>query len=227
MAMTKIEMERHRAAYYQHLSDATSALKRKAFREAMVSAVHSWDHIDGMMQYERKYESKESFSIQGIDLVLKYAPLLLDFESLDKLDALLKSQRRIAKNASANLEDAIARARATMWDAHRLWNQIESQAEVSHDKLRTELGGDQDRWRSLTEEWQEIELITRLPVGGSYRLSLSTDMNEVVLAKCPACGALARAPKAKLLQDRHCPKCTATVSFVLLARDPENARLER
>ncbi len=225
--MTKIEMERHTAAYYQHLSRAISALKRKAFGEAMVSAVCSWDHIDGMMQYERKYESKESFTVEGIDLVLKYAPLLFDFESLDKLEALLKSQRRIAKNASANLEDGIARARATMWDAHRLWNQIESQPEVTHDKLRAELGGDQDRWRSLADEWQKSELIVQLPAGGSYRLSLSTDMNEVALAKCPACGALAKAPKAKLLQERHCPKCAATVSFVLLARDSANTRLER
>jgi hypothetical protein len=218
--MNKTEMELHRAAYHQHISDAKSALKQKAFREAMTSAVSSWDHLDGMMQYERKYESKESFSVEGIDLVLKYAPLLFDIESLDKLEALLKSQRRIAKHVSANLEDGVARARAAMWDAHRLWNQIESRSEVRQDKLRAELGGDQDRWRALADAWQEIGLISRMSDSGSYRLSLSTNMNEAALARCPACAAVAKAPKARFLEERHCPKCGATVSFVLLAREP-------
>ena len=35
-------------------------------------ALSSWDYIDGMMQYERRYNGEEFASIQGIDVILKY-----------------------------------------------------------------------------------------------------------------------------------------------------------
>jgi hypothetical protein len=217
--MTKAEMEAHRDAYYQHLSDAKSALERKAVPDAISLAISSWDHIDGMMQYERKYESKESFDVEGIDLVLNYAPLLFDLSSLERLEALVKNQRRIAKLVNHDLDASIARARARIWDAHRLWNQLEGRRNQSYDTAAAELGGDRDRWRPLAEAWCELGIVSRRAIGRSYALAFSTDMDESVAAKCPTCGFIAKAPKAKLLELRHCPKCRAKVSFVLLAAE--------
>ncbi|HET6329093.1 MAG TPA: hypothetical protein VFG04_30700 [Planctomycetaceae bacterium] len=216
--MKNSELEDHRNAYYEHISNAKAALKQKAFHQAMRFAACSWEHIDGTIQYERKKESKESFNLEGIDLVLHYAPLIFDAESLDNLESRLKGQKRIAKHADINFEHGLAKARAVMWDAHRLWNQIELRREVRQDKLRTEFGGDQDQWRALAEAWQEIGLIVRVPADSSYRLSFTTDMSEATTARCPTCGAVAKAPKAKFLEKRHCPKCGAAVSFVLLGR---------
>jgi hypothetical protein len=220
--MTKADMQSHRDAYYACISEAKSAHKLGHFRQVVTSAVSSLDHIDGMMQYERKYENKESFSIEGIDLALKYAPLLFDFETLDKLETLLKTQRRIAKHGPANLEHGLSHARAAMWEARRFWNHLESHGETRQDQIRSTLGGDQHQWRVLAEAWQEMGLVSRTPENGSYRLSLSTDMDRVALGKCPACAAVAKAPKTKFLEKRHCPKCGATVLFVLLARAPAN-----
>ena len=190
--MTKTEMEDHKNAYYEHVANAKAALKQRSFHQAIRFAACSWEHIDGMIQYERKYEGRESLNLEGIDLVLHFAPLLFDAESLDNLESRLKGQKRIAKHADTNFEHSLARARAVMWDAHRLWNQIGLRTEVRQDKLRTEFGGDQDQWRALAEAWQEIGLIVRVPDGGSYRLSLTTNMSEATTARCPTCGAVAK-----------------------------------
>jgi hypothetical protein len=58
-------------------------------------------------------------------LVIEYGPLLFDIDSLDKLDLLLKTQRRIDKNTSDNLAEKSLAARESLRDAHRLWNHLE------------------------------------------------------------------------------------------------------
>jgi len=93
--MTKAEMEAHRAQYYELIAKARAARQDGRYREAVELAMSSWEYVDGMMQYERKYDDKKFSSIEGIDLVLEYAPILFDAESLDKLEFLLKKQRRL------------------------------------------------------------------------------------------------------------------------------------
>ena len=118
-------MEAHRVQYHLVIAKAHAAEQAGLYREAIASALSSWDHIDGMMQYERKYEEASVSNFDGIDLVLRYAPLLFDFESLDKLESLLKNQRRIAKNSTGNLSERLGPARELMWVAHRVWNDFE------------------------------------------------------------------------------------------------------
>ena len=77
--MKKAEMEDHRAEYQALMSKARSAEREGFCRRAVELALASWDHIDGMMQYERRYENKEFANVQGIEMILKYAPLLFDF----------------------------------------------------------------------------------------------------------------------------------------------------
>lgn len=217
--MTKIEMESHQAEYDALVSNAHRALQQGLYGEGVRLAISSWDYIDGMMQYERKYEEREFHSIETIDIVLHFAPLLFDFESLDKLELRLKSQRRIEKNTSEDLGQNLAKARALLWDAHRLWNHLERQSECRQDELRRTLGGDQDRWRSMAESWERMGLIRRTPEAGSYRLALSTRMDAPFSAKCPSCGAVGKAPKRKLLEELACPKCRAKVLFVFISRE--------
>lgn len=218
MAMTKAEMEAHRAQYFVLVSDARDAQQNGLYKKAVEAAVSSWDYVVGMMQYERKYEQKESVSVEGIEIVLKLAPFLLDLGSLEKLAALLKSQRRIEKHASGALASGIETAKALLWDAYRLWQHLEAHPDARQDALRATFGGDQDRWRGMAETWEKMELIRRTPEGGSYRLALSTRRDEPTLAKCPGCGVVAKAAKAKLFAEVTCPKCRKVVEFVLLNR---------
>lgn len=226
MAMKKADMEGHRAEYQSLMVKAWSAEREGLYRTAVELALSSLNHIDGMMQYERRYESKEFDSIQGIDMILKYAPLLLDFNSLDTLETLLKNYRRIDKNTSESLADKLAKARVLMWDTHRLWDHLERNPETRQDGLRRVLGGDQDQWRSVANAWEKMGLLRRTPEGGSYRLALSTRMGELVSAKCPSCGGVVNAPKAMFLEKLACPECRTTVLFVILSTETSTGTKE-
>ena len=217
MAMKKAEMEAHQAEYDALIAEARSAEREGMFSRAVELAFSSWDHIDGMMQYGNRYKEKEFSSISGIDIVLRYAPLLLDLHSLDVLQDLLKSAKRIERNTSEDMSAKLAAARSLTWDAHRLWDHIERNPGARQDKLREALGGDQDKWRSIAETWEKMGLLGRTPEAGSCRLALATRMGGVVDAKCPACGNVVNGPKAMLLEASACPHCGQTVLFVILA----------
>jgi hypothetical protein len=217
VALKKAEMEAHRDAYLAILSSVYRAIQRGAYQEAVDIAQTSWPYIDGMMQYARKYEERDFASVELIDVVLKYAPLLFDIKSLDSIDGLLDEQRRIERNTSKDLGDELNAAKSRMWDAHRLWNHLERHPEARQDELRATLGGNQESWRSVAEVWEKMGLIRRTPEAGSYRLALVTSLDAVVPGKCPACGHIATAPKAALLEELGCTQCKTTVLHVLLS----------
>lgn len=217
MAMSKAEMESHRAEYHARLSQARSELEKKDFGKAIAFAMSSWEYILGMMQHERKYEKREFDSVEALEIVLKHAPPLFYFESLEALETLLKNQRQIDRHASDDLADKLAQARARMWDAHRMWSYLERTAPIIQNKLFDVLGGDQGRWRPIVEAWEEAGLVRRTPDAGSWLLSFATRLNDSQTAKCPACGAIVQASKTKFLEEQACPKCREKVLFVLLS----------
>lgn len=219
MAMKKADMEAHRAKYHALMSEARLAERAGLYRKAIESALASWDHIDGMIQFERKYEGKGFASIPTVEIILRYAPLLLDFQSLDALEILLKNFRRIERDTSDSLADKLARARARMWDNHRLWDHLERHPDIRQNELRRVLGGDQAQWRSVADAWEKMGLLRRTPEGGSYRVALSTRLGEPVPAKCPSCGEVVKAPKAIFLEKTACPECREDVLFVILSRE--------
>jgi hypothetical protein len=177
----------------------------------------AWEHIDGMMQYDRKYLNREFTTIPAIEMILKYAPLLLAFLTLDILEDLLKTYKRIERDTSDDMGDKLAKSRARMWDNHRLWGHLENHPDVMQDDLREALGGDQGYWRSVAEGWEKMGLLRRIPEGASYRLALLTRMGQVVSGKCSSCGDIAQAPKAMFLEEMTCPKCRTAVQFVILS----------
>ncbi len=217
MAMKKDELEHHQRQYQALMADAQAAEQAGLYRAVVEKALESWEHIDGMMQYERRYNKKEFASVPAIELTLKYAPLLLDFASLDRLESLLKDCRRIEKNTSHDLAAKLAAARALMWDAHSLWDHLERNPGLRQDELRKLLGGRQQRWSDMAETWEKMGLLRREPEAGTYRLTLSTRLGEIVSVKCPACGNIAEAPKAMCLEETPCPECQARVLFVVLS----------
>jgi hypothetical protein len=218
MAMKKAEMESHRTEYAAAMTAAHAAERDGLFRRTVELVLASLEHVDGMMQYERRYEQREFDSVEGVDLVLKYAPVLLDFTSLNALESLLKDTRRIEKNTAVNLADRLADARARMWQAHHLWEHLERHANVQEDRLQAHLGGRKKDWQSLIAVWEAMGLLRRIWEGGTCRLELSTRLGEVVPAKCFACGEIAEAPKSMFLEALTCPECGQQASFVILVR---------
>ncbi|MEX0742122.1 MAG: hypothetical protein WD079_04935 [Phycisphaeraceae bacterium] len=215
--MKKSEMQAHAAEYDRLLGEAHSAQRQGLYRAAVDCAFSAWDHVDGMMQYRRKYQDEDFESIRAIEIVLHYAPLLLDLKSLDTLAEVLKSSRRLEKNTSESLADKLADARERLWHNHRLWDHLEWHPEARQDELRQTLGGGQEYWRTVAEAWEAMALLVRQPAGRSYRLTLTTRMGALVPAKCSACGKTVEAPKAMLLEETACPHCATTTAFVFLA----------
>ena len=219
MAMKKAEMEAHHQEYNALMTQAGSAERKGLYRTAVELALKSWPFIDGMMQFESRYADGDFSRVRGIEIVLKYAPFLFDYPSLDALESLLKETRRIEKNTEGSMSEKLAEARALMWDAHRLWDYLENNPDSMQDELRQILGGEQEHWRSIAEAWDRMGLLQRTPERNSYRLSLSTRMGKVVSAKCPSCGGVVSAPKAMLLETTNCPECQKTALFVILTTD--------
>ena len=216
MAVKKADLEAHQKKYQDLMAKARLAEREGLHTQAVEFALSSLDYIDGMMQYERRYNEKEFESIRTIEMILKYAPLLLDFPSLGKLEELLKKWRRIERNTSESLGDKLFQGRELMWIAHRLWNHIERNPEARQDELCQCLDGDQDQWRSIAEVWEEMGLLRRTQEERSYRLALTTRMGELVHGKCPSCGETVEAPKGMFLEEMACPECQKDVLFVIL-----------
>ena len=212
MPMTKAEMEEHDRQYHALMAQAQTALRQGLFRQAVQSALAAWDHIDGMMQYDRKYENAAFNTIPAVDLVLRYAPLLLDFRPLDRLEVLLKEYRRIERDTKADLADQLAQARARLWNAHRLWDYIEHHADVRQAELRGALGGQQQEWADIVTAWEKMGLLRRIPDGSTYTLAFSTRMGELASAKCPECGASRSAPKVSVPERDGMPSVQETVA---------------
>jgi len=167
-----------------------------------------------MMQYGRRYADEEYGSLESVEIVLKHAPLLFDFESLRELHDLLKSFRRIDKNTEDDLVSRLAAAEELMHTAHKLWNCIENASGIRQDQLRRTLGGDQAQWRSMAETWENMGVLKRDSIAGSYELRFSTQMESPVQAKCSSCGSTHEARKSAFLEKQDCPHCSTKTWFI-------------
>ena len=216
MALKKAELLELREKYDIAMSLAREAESHGMYAIAIDRAIEAWPFIDGMMQYCRRFEETEFKSVAAIDMVLRYAPLLFNSAALEKLGAMLKAEKRIDKNASADLAAMLTKARERLWMNHRMFCHLEERPGTRQDMLRTEIGGDQDYWRSAAEAWAAMGLLRREPVSNSYRLTLVTRLGEVVWGKCPNCGDRAQAPKAMFLEALSCTACKKSGEFVFV-----------
>jgi hypothetical protein len=218
MAKLKVDLQSERKEYVDHMESCRGAHNAGNYTTALELANSACDFIDGMMQFEHRFEGRDSWTtIESIDYVLCYSPLTFEKQYLDRLAILIKSQRRIQKNMTTDLTQSIAKAISIMHDAYRLWNHIEVHDDVRQDDLRKTLGGDQDQWRWIAETWVKMGIVHRIPESHSYRLQLVTRLNDQIRGKCPHCGVIGKATKHRLLDAIECPKCHVQSAFVLLS----------
>ncbi len=226
MAMKKADMEAHHSQYGDLMSEVRLAQEIGNFLKALDAAKSAWPYIDGMMQYERRFNQKEFTTIEAIDVVLEYAPLLFDIQSLCELEKLLKGSRRIEKNTTEVLKERLVEARSMTWEAYHLWEQLESRGEVRLDVLQDSLEREANRWHHVAFAWEQMGIIERQPEVNSDRFALRTRMDALTLAKCPKCGVVVRAAKAKFLREQSCPKCKTKHLFVILVKKPADSDVE-
>jgi hypothetical protein len=172
-----------------------------------------------MMQYERRYEEKEFQSVEGIDIVLTFAPILLRFDALDELATLLQSERGIDRKASDDLANRLCESRVLLARIRDIFDFLEKQTRFAEDALRANVAWEDRQWWLIVSTWTNMGLIERTREDGRYWLSLVAPTHEVARGKCPTCGATARAEKARFLEAATCPKCRSTVTFVILAQE--------
>jgi hypothetical protein len=214
--MTKAELENADVNYHQRVAKANAAQRAGLFVDAIDLAKSSWPYIDGMIQYARKYEMRESLTLEGIELVLKLAPFVFDLSSLESLESLLKSQRRIAKTSSRDLEVGLQESRARLSIAYRMWDRMERNGELNLDE---ESLADREQAQEIIDFWDSHEFVSRIPSRTSTRACLATRMDGLTFAKCPSCGAVVRIPKNQCLAKSECSACCVEVNLVLLNRN--------
>lgn len=212
----KAELEAHRVEYNQKLGQAKSHFAVGEYSKGTSLALEACNFADAMMQFERKYEDREFKSVESVDLVLRYCPLLLDYRALASLESLLKSQRRIDRNTAVDLAGGLRQAQARLQSVYRLLDSLERKGSASMEEIIVRLGGPQAPWRKLIKELEDIGIIRCTDHGGIGRVSLTTRMSELVHAKCSSCGVIGRAEKRKFLNEINCPKCRTLTLFVML-----------
>jgi hypothetical protein len=219
--MSKAAADRDR--YYEALSRAQAAARAGNLPAALRAARESLPHIDGMMQYETKKEDRAFDSIDAIDLILRFAPLLLDREALDEVSVILKAKKRIERDTDADMGNKLAEARQRLDMVYRLLTRIEQFPGSEQHLFDDALGGSQDTWRALADSLTTIGIIRRVPHRNSYRVWLTTELDRPVPARCVACGHQAELPMARTYHLSPCPSCSTHGHHV---RFPERSHPE-
>jgi hypothetical protein len=216
--MTKAEMEAHSYAYQERMQAVRVAENAGLYGAAVAAAISAWQHIDGMLQYRKKYESHDTISIESVEVVLEFAPLLLDARSIAALEQLLDDNRRINSEIS---RDKLAEARSRLRETHRIWTYIELHPNVEQTELWAVSGANKKEWQAVVGAWTKMGLVHQTERENSFTVALATRMGQIVSAKCPSCGTVVQGPKGMFVEPAHCTECRHTGLFVLLANQWE------
>lgn len=197
------------------MRQASAALEDRLYEKAVMLAGSCWQHVDAAVQYEHKYLGRESTPMNAFDLVLKYAPLLLLHEVLDKFELIIRSKKQLGGRPTSHLREELSKARQVLQAAHALWERLEGGDELGERDLCRGLEIGQAATRDVLATWEVMGLVRQAGSGDSRRLRLTTRLNEMTSAKCPTCGTVGDGPKAMFFEPTRCPNCGATVLFVL------------
>lgn len=209
-------MQEEVRAYRARLERARFAIDDGQIVEAIKEAVAAWEHVEVRMRYGARYEDMEFDTLECVELVLQYAPLVLDADSLDRLEVLLKKQKHVERKTSKSLTAALDVARARLNLAYRAFDLLERRASMSHDELNAWAGPDAPAWKRIAMEWLRIGVVENSDDGKTCRLR--TNLREHWRTKCHACGKGLGGPKWRFLEKLPCPKCGSESGFVFVAR---------
>lgn len=208
MAKSKSELERECRQLAKVTADARRLHAEGEMLAAVSMAVSGWPYIDGMLQYERRFGDRHATRIiDSIELVLVLAPLTFDIESLEGLGELLRTHRRIASSSASDLNQRLVDARALLWDAYDIWDQLEREGEVSWNTLLAARACATDAVERLLRDWDEMGLASWIVRDNVKFVRLANSFDTRVNGTCPECGAVFQCPKSHCLKRRLCKRC--------------------
>jgi hypothetical protein len=216
MAMKKAELEAHSEQYASLMKDVRAAEGQGFFELAMKLAEEALEHVDAMMRYEERWNEREFQTVEAVEILLQYAPLLLDGPRLERVGELLKQSRRVEKNTSESLASKLDTARTQLWLCHRLWDALERNSGLSQAGLTRQCDIQQQKIGQILDRWEKMGLLVRTSREGDVGLELRTRLGCVIQARCHECGEITSGPKAAFLQRLECPECGMQSAFALL-----------
>jgi predicted transcriptional regulator len=213
--MSKAALQAAQLQYDQCMAAARNHERNGQLEEAIRQAIEAWEHLEGMMKFERKWEDREFKSVPCIDMVLRHAPMLLDGKSLDRLGDLLKEQRSIDKLASDDLAARLQEAKQRMRAIHQLLARVEAEPGITVTRLAETCGCDRPTVDQICERLEAMELIEVDRTGKARELRLATDFDRNITGLCESCGRGAALLWWDALSVRKCPTCGEEAYFVL------------
>lgn len=222
MAMKKAEMEAQHKEYSRFVLEARSAVERLEFRESIRLAECSWEFIDGMLQFEKRFLSSEKVNIHGLTIVFHYSPLLLDFEILERLESFLESTPRVKKNSDKDVIRQLEESRECLAQSHKLWGWLDDRKSIYMDDVKNS----KSSIKKIVAFWVETGIAKWIPKSERQVLKLVTHLQEIIRGKCSFCGVCVQAQKSKLLDTVVCPNCKQRMVFTLLADQVSQASKE-
>ena len=212
--MTKAEMQEHWRRYTAFIRQARDAEKQVDFSHVLGHAEASWVHIDGMLRHASKEHGATELELDGIVLVLQYAPVLFDYEVLGRLEQFLAGKRRITKSSTSDLIDDLADAHAFMRRARVVWDELERRRRWPVHTLRQRFSGSDDEWCHIIGTWKSMNALHAISANGVACVMLATIMDDPIVAKCPHCGKPARRTRSQSLAQTQCETCRRPGVFV-------------
>lgn len=206
--MNRDELENHRANYHARVLLAKDAEREANFIDAVHHAKSAWKFIEGMIDYELKYQEQTVENVDAIELVLQYAPVVFDLSSLTELDAFLKEHPRIARHTRNDFAGDTRVARKMIRQAGHLWSRLESEGKIEANPAEL---------TPIAEAWREMGVVRKVEQkDGTEQLQFTTRLDTPSRGKCPECGAVVKGTKSKMLEELRCPHCFGMVQFVFV-----------
>jgi hypothetical protein len=215
MAKTKTELQQDQADYDRLHAAAHDAVARADFDAALDHCIESLKHVAGMMQFEKRWENRQFRSVETIDLLLRYAPVLQRRDCLDALATVLDTDRRIDRLASADLASLLVEAESRIRRVSQLIDLFSDLGQVEPQTLAARYGGADEEWRALAATLEHVNYLTKVQTGDRVELRRRTNLARPVAGKCRHCGTIALASFGELLDCLVCRSCGVETDLTL------------
>jgi hypothetical protein len=225
--MSKARLEEAQSRYDHFVELAMSARRSGNISQAIAHAKAAWPYLPDMMKFEQKYEGRSFASFECIDLVLRYAPLMLDFASLDQLGEFLKKEKSVDRIATDDLAERLQAAREQLSECFRLWRSLEREPDWTLQQHLTRLGQPQAKWTEYLQSWRDLGFVFVDLRRFHSPIRLKISLGSIVDAHCTGCGEPASAPKRTFFSPMSCTACGTVSHFIIdaggeLAASKEN-----
>jgi len=201
------EMKRHCDIYLKLAQEICQLGINGKISEMLEKSLKAFPHIDPVLQLYKKGKMGPTPDLVPIDMICDYAPLIFEHEKLIALQDFINSTRRLAKYDKKNLPNQVNRALKKEKTAWELWNHLESNPNCDEKDLHKIIKVKQDYLAWVIGRWASLGVIVREKLLDSYKIKLTTNLEEEIVGVCIACGVKGTGKKSAFLKTEECPKC--------------------